>query len=119
MRGLDDAGVGVEPAHHRANEIEPFGIHVAGLVDHHHVGELDLLHQQIDQGAGVLGAGGLAAILQELVRAVIFRRFTASTTVTIVSSRATSQSACPASSRNEKVEATGSGSAMPVPSISR
>jgi hypothetical protein len=43
----------------------------------------------------------------------------ASTTVTIVSSRATSDRLSPASSRKSKVAATGSGSAMPVDSISR
>ncbi|MNN61255.1 hypothetical protein D3C76_1293100 [compost metagenome] len=47
------------------------------------------------------------------------RKFSPSTTVTIVSSRARSDRLRPASSRKVKVSATGSGSEMPVDSISR
>ena len=90
------------------------------LVEDDHVGELDLVDQQLDERALVLVARGLAAILQEVVRTnSLASRLAASTTVTMVSSRATSDRLSPSSSRNSKVAATGSGSAMPVDSISR
>ena len=47
------------------------------------------------------------------------RKFSASTTVTIVSKRARSPSAAPVSSVKVKVSATGIGSEMPVDSIMR
>ena len=74
MIDLQDAGVGVQAAHHRADQGAVRLRDVACLVDHHHVGELDLLHQQVDQGAGILGARGLAALAQEGGRAVILQQ---------------------------------------------
>ncbi len=45
-----------------------------GLVDDDDVGELDLLHQQIDEGAVVLLARDLAAVAQEIIGAIVLQQ---------------------------------------------
>ena len=118
--GFDDTRVGVERGDDAAHIGARLGCHFRDLVDDDDVGELDLFDQKIDERAFVVRVARLAAVAQKVACSNSRQsRFAASTTDTIVSSLATSESAAPVSSRKENVAATGSGSAMPVPSISR
>ena len=66
--------------------------------------KLDLVGQQVHEGPFILLAHGFAAVAKEVV-ASSPRRFTASTTVTMVSSRATSEQA----PRQIEIEGRGDG----------
>ena len=59
-------GVGVEAAHHVSDEVEFFGAQEVALVEHDHIGELDLLGEQVGERAFVIFVGDLAALAQDL-----------------------------------------------------
>ncbi|MCW0417758.1 hypothetical protein NB689_003512 [Xanthomonas sacchari] len=69
--GLDDARIAIERAQHRAGAVEGGRIGQVGLADDDHIGELDLLHQQVDQPALVVVPGLQAAVGQALGRAEV------------------------------------------------
>jgi hypothetical protein len=74
---------------------------------------------QSANGAVVVVAERLSALAQEIGEAYSFRRLAASTTLTMVSSRATSERLSLCSSRKSNVAAIGSGSEIPMDSINR
>ena len=69
--GPQDPGRGVEPAEHRLEVGDVVGLHEIGLVDHDHVGELDLVHEQLHDVAGILVVEPDTAVAEFVPRAVI------------------------------------------------
>jgi hypothetical protein len=64
--GFDELGVGVQADDDLARCIALFGRGCADLVEDHDVGELDLLNQEIDDGAIVPLPGDFTAVGQEI-----------------------------------------------------
>ncbi|MPM04986.1 hypothetical protein SDC9_51267 [bioreactor metagenome] len=64
--GLDQLRVGVQRADDFARRIEPCGAGIADLVQHHHIGEFDLLGEQVDKRARVARAQAFAAVGDEI-----------------------------------------------------
>ncbi len=71
VAGLDNARVAVQRAQHHAGARHRVRGGQVALADHDHIGEFDLLHQQVDQTALVVGAGLQATLGQALGRAEI------------------------------------------------
>ncbi|GAJ27618.1 hypothetical protein Amme_005_006 [Acidomonas methanolica NBRC 104435] len=72
--GLDAVSVRVEGADDLAGRRDLFGRGGVDLVENHHIGELDLLHKEIDEGALVAIARRLAAIAQEIGGGVVLQQ---------------------------------------------
>ena len=71
MVGLDDLCVGVQAADDLARGIDQMRLCVRNLVQHHNVGEFDLLDQQGHKRAVVLFAQCLAPVAQEVVAGIV------------------------------------------------
>jgi hypothetical protein len=71
MVGLDDPRIGVQAADDLARGIGALGARIRDLVQDHHVGELDLVGQQMHQRALVLLAQRLAPVAQEIVAGIV------------------------------------------------
>ena len=71
---FDDPGVGVEAADDLARGIDLFGSGVGDLVEDDHIGELDLIGQQMDQRALVLFTHGFAPVVQEIVAGIVVQQ---------------------------------------------
>jgi hypothetical protein len=71
MVRLDDLRIRVQAADDLARRVHLMRLRVGDLVQDHHVGELDLVGQQMHQRARVLLAHRLAAIAQEIVAGIV------------------------------------------------
>ena len=65
---------GFSDADDLARRIEPLEPGVGHLVEHHDIGELDLVDQQIDQRALVLFAKALAAVADEVMTGIVVQK---------------------------------------------
>ena len=63
---MGHAGIRVERAHDLFDKIALLGRDIGDLVDHHDIGELDLVHEQINKRALIAFPGRLATIPQEI-----------------------------------------------------
>ena len=64
--GLDQPRAGIEARDDAPGGGGALGAGGGDLVQHDHVGELDLVDEELDEGARVLGVAGLAAVAQEV-----------------------------------------------------
>ena len=67
MIRLDQPRIGVQRLDDLARGICAFGARIRGLVQHHDIGKLDLLGQQVDQRARIAFAKAFAPVGQEIV----------------------------------------------------
>ena len=71
MVSEDDPGHRIQRLDDGSHLVTPRLIDLVDLVDHHHVGELNLLGQQRRQRARVLGLGGFTTLLQQVGAGVV------------------------------------------------
>jgi hypothetical protein len=74
MTGLDDLCIRVEAADDLARRIDLRRGGIGDLVEDHHIGELDLFGQQVDEAAVIALARGLPPVAQEIMAGIVLEQ---------------------------------------------
>jgi hypothetical protein len=74
MIGFDQVGIGVEGLDDLAGGVRSFRPGIADLVQDHHVGEFDLVGQEVDEGAFVPVAKAFATVGERIVAGEVTQR---------------------------------------------